>query len=116
MTRNHASAKAAGRSWERAICDYLIASGWPYAERRRLSGSTDRGDVAGLPGVVIEAKNTSGYDPAGALDEATRERDNDGAAIGVAWIKRKRHGSPSKGLVVMDGQTFVQLLKEAGYQ
>ena len=115
MTRNRASAKAAGRSWERAICEYLVAHGWPHAERRRQAGAADKGDVAGIPGLVIEAKNTKGYDLAAAVDEANTERDNAGAAYGVAWIKRKGKSAAGAGYVVMDGDTFTALLREAGY-
>lgn len=118
--RSRASAKAAGRSWENAIVDALLRHGWPHAERRRLAGSKDRGDIAGVAGVVIEAKNTKGYDLAGALDEARREALNDNTGVlglshGVAWIKR--HGKPmaEDGYVVMDGRTFMTLLKEANY-
>lgn len=115
MTRSRASAKAAGRNWERAICEYLIVRGWIHAERRRQAGALDRGDVAGIPGIVIEAKNTKGYDLATALNEAHAEADNAGAAHGVAWIKRKGHTDAAFGYVVMSGHTFTTLLKEAGY-
>lgn len=114
MSRNRASAKAAGRNWERAICDYLILHGWPHAERRRQAGASDKGDIAGIPGLVIEAKNTKGYDLAAAVTEAETERDNAGARFGVAWIKRHGKQSPGAGYVVMTGDTFVELLKEAG--
>lgn len=115
MTRSRATAKKAGTSWESAIVDGLIAFGWPYAERRRLSGSADKGDIAGIPGLVIEAKNTRQMDLAGAVDEALCERDNAGAAHGVAWLKRRGRTSAAGGYVVMDGSTFMALLKEAGY-
>ena len=49
--------KAKGTAWETAVVDYLRANGHPHAERRALSGNTDRGDIAGVPGVVIECKN-----------------------------------------------------------
>ena len=115
MSRNRASAKAAGRSWESAIVTALIAAGWPHAERRRLAGSKDRGDVAGVPGVVIEAKNTKAINLAAALDEATAEAINDNAPIAVAWIKRRGKASAEDGYAVVSGATFMQLLKEAGY-
>ena len=84
MSRNRASAKAAGRNWERAICVYLTTRGWPHAERRRQAGAADRGDVAGIAGVVIEAKNTKGYDLAAAVDEAEVE------AANAAGVRRRR--------------------------
>jgi hypothetical protein len=115
VSRNRASAKKAGTAWESAICAFLVAHGWIHVERRRLAGSADRGDIAGIPGLVIEAKNTRGYDLAAAVDESSAERDNAGAQYGVAWFKRKGRASPGSGYVVMTGETFVDLLKEAGH-
>jgi hypothetical protein len=48
--------KAKGSAWERAIVNHLIASGWPFAERRIAGAVKDRGDIAGVAGVVIEAR------------------------------------------------------------
>lgn len=115
MSRTLASAKAAGRAWESAIVDYLHLRGWPHAERRRLAGANDRGDIAGLPGICIEAKNTKTISLADFLDQAVLEAANDGARYGVAWIKRRGHTSPARAYVVMDGDAFTDLLKEAGY-
>lgn len=115
MGRTRASAKAAGRAWEKAIVDYLRLRGWPHAERRRLEGSRDRGDIAGIPGVVIEAKNTKAISLAEFLDEAELEAMNDGAAYGAAWIKRRGHSTAASGYVVISGAQFCDLLKEAGY-
>jgi hypothetical protein len=59
MTRNRATAKKAGTEWETAIVKALVSCGFPHAERRRLAGAKDRGDIAGVPGLAIESKNTS---------------------------------------------------------
>jgi hypothetical protein len=115
MTRNRSTAKKAGTSWETDIVRALVDAGWPYAERRRLSGAADKGDIAGVPGVVIEAKNVGEIKLSAALDEALRERDNAAAVYGVAWIKRARKSAAEDGYVVMDGAQFLSLLKEAGY-
>jgi hypothetical protein len=45
-----------GRLAENGLVDYLQANGFPYAERRRLTGSKDKGDVSGTPGLCWEAK------------------------------------------------------------
>lgn len=116
MTRNRASAKKAGTAWESEIVRTLIEYGWPHAERRRLNGSHDKGDIAGVPGVVIEAKNTKAIDLAGAVTEANREAANAGARIGAAWLKRRGKANAINGYVVLDGITFLHLLREAGYQ
>jgi hypothetical protein len=113
--RSRLSAKKAGTAWESEIVRHLNNAGWIHAERRRLAGALDKGDIAGIPGVVIEAKNTTGYDIAGALDEAETERQNAEANYGVAWIKRKGKPTAADGFVVMDGATFTRLLKEAGW-
>jgi hypothetical protein len=115
MTRSRATARQAGTKWESAIVATLIERGWIHAERRRLAGAKDRGDVAGVPGVVIEAKNTNRLALAEAVDEANVEALNDSAPIGVAWIHRKGKSSPLDGYVCMDGATFLRLLDEAGY-
>jgi hypothetical protein len=115
VTRSRASAKQAGTKWESEIVRTLIANGWANAERRRLNGTHDRGDIAGIPGVVIEAKSTNRLELATAVDEATEEAANAGTNIGVAWLKRKGRTNAADGYVVMDGYVFMQLLKEAGW-
>jgi hypothetical protein len=112
VTRNRASARKAGTSWETAIVESLRAYGFPHAERRRLSGSKDRGDIAGVPGIAIEAKNTSRLALAEAVDEANVEALNANVPIGVAWLKRRGKTSPLEGYVVMSGDTFLRLIQE----
>ena len=105
-----------GTSWESAIVTYLQSVGWPTAERRALNGAKDRGDIAGIVGVVIEAKNASRVELAAWLDEANAEAANDGAEVGVVWFKRRGKTNPRDGFVLMDGHSFVTLLTEAGYR
>ena len=115
MARSRASAKQAGTRFESAIVDALKAHGWPHVERRAKTGAKDRGDITGIPGVVIEAKDTAKFEPARFLTEAQTERDNDGADIGVAWIKRRGKSDAANAYVLMDGRTLMHLLKAAGY-
>lgn len=107
--------RSKGTRWETAIVDYLRAHGAPHAERRATAGAKDRGDVAGIPGLVIEAKSHTAMNLAGWLDEAEAERANDGAGLAVVWHKRRGKTSAGDGYVTMTGATFVQLLIEAGY-
>lgn len=107
--------KAKGTAWESAIVTYLRDNGVPHAERRALAGTLDRGDIAGIPGIVIEAKSAARLDLAGWLAEAEQERVNDHATYGIVWAKRTGKTSPADGYVVMSGATLVQLLTEAGY-
>jgi hypothetical protein len=107
--------KQKGTAWESAIVTYLTELGWAHVERRTLAGAKDRGDIAGIPGIVIEAKSVKTITLGSFVDEANTEADNDHSNIGVAWIKRRGYTSAAHGYVVMDGSTFAQLLIEAGY-
>lgn len=107
--------KAKGTAWESTLRDYLQRSGWPTVERLPLSGAKDRGDLAGIPDVVIEAKSEAGWDHLGvAIAEAEAERVNARAHLGVVWRKRVGRASAAEGYVVMTGSTFVDLLRRAG--
>ncbi len=108
--------KATGTAWETRVVQYLRECGWPQAERRALSGAQDKGDLLGIPGLVIEAKACTKHSLAEWLDEATVERDNANARHGVVWFKRRGYTSPGRAFVLMDGETFTNLLAEAGYR
>jgi hypothetical protein len=109
------ASKRKGTAWETAITKYLRDNGAPHAERRTLNGTKDRGDITGIPGVVIEAKNTNRIDLADWISETETERRNDNAEIGACWIKRRGHTNPGAGYVLMTGDRFLRLLYEAGY-
>lgn len=107
--------KRKGTGWESAVVEFLRTNGVPRAERRALGGSKDRGDIAGIPGVVIECKAEKQITLAAYLDETEAERHNDNARHGVAWIKRRGKTSPAAGYVVLTGEGFLRLLQDAGY-
>lgn len=104
-----------GTTWESAIVAFLRGRGAAHAERRALAGTSDRGDIAGIPGVVIEAKNCARLELGTWLAEAEAERRNDRARYGAVWIKRRGKTSPGDGYVVLSGDQFAALLAEAGY-
>jgi hypothetical protein len=103
-----------GTAWETLIVHYLRTEGVAHAERRALGGNRDRGDVAGLPGVVIEAKDCQRIELAQWLDEAAAEKRNDGADLGVVWAKRRGRWRAEQGYILMDPREWVQLMREAG--
>lgn len=107
------ASKAKGSAWERAVVEFLRAAGWPYAERRLAGSAKDRGDIAGVVGVVIEAKNKARLDLSGWLAEAEVERGHDGAWLGVVWHKRIGKTSAGDGYVTMSGAQFAALLARA---
>ena len=101
-----------GPLFEAQLVEYLKASGLPATERRIMGGIRDRGDMAGIPDVCIEAKNSPDYlhKLAGWLDEANQEAVNAKATIGLLWHKRKGKGSPGDCYVTMSGRTAVLLI------
>ena len=109
------ASKKKGTWWESAIAAYLMQSGWRHAERRTLNGVKDRGDISGIPGVIIEAKNARDIRLATWIDETEQERVNAAADVGALWIHRPRKSLPEDGYVVVTGRQFVGLLKQAGY-
>lgn len=109
------ASKAKGTAAETAVVRYLKGFKWQYAERRTLAGQNDRGDIAGIPGVVIEVKAEKSLSLSGWLKEANTECANDNADIGVVWHKKRGTTDPGQWYVTMDGETFAYLLKAAGF-
>ena len=98
-----------GASWEQTVCDYLVESGFPYAERRVMGGTHDRGDIGGVPGVMFECKNAKTITLSQYMDEVREQKANAGAQIGVAVIKRRNHAA-ARAYVVMELADFIQLI------
>ena len=104
--------KRKGTSWESAIVRALHAAGFAGVERRALNGSADRGDITGIPDLVIEAKNQNRITLAEWVDEAEQEARNAGGVYGVAWAHRKGCSSAMDGYVIMTGRTFTRILAD----
>lgn len=80
-------ARAKGTAAEREVVRYL-QNWWPAAERRALSGNKDKGDVAGIPGVVVEVKAASTLQLAAWKRETLIEQENAGAEVALLVVKR----------------------------
>lgn len=100
-----------GTKAETKIVEYLRANGWPAVERRAMRGGNDCGDIAGLPGVAVEAKDCVRLEPAAWIAEANREAANAGEPVGVTWFHVRGKGSPANWGVLMDGETFLVILR-----
>lgn len=106
--------KQKGTGFETLIARYLNRYVDDRVERRRLSGSKDRGDIAGVRHmggrVVIECKNTTRPSLGTWMREAEEARGNDDAL--VATVAHKRHGKGRAGdqWVTMTLRDFVALL------
>lgn len=106
------ASKRKGSKWERDVVEFLRVNGFPYVERRALEGINDRGDIAGIPGVVLECKATKAIDLATAMTEAEKEAKNAGVRIFAAVIKRRmKPTSEAYGVVPL--WLLAELLRDA---
>lgn len=109
-------ARAKGTQAETAVVAYLRQRGWVHAERRALAGNLDRGDIAGVAGVVLECKSTAKVDLAGWLAEALIEQRNDGASVGAVVAKKRGTTNPADWYAVVTLGQLCDLLAAAGYR
>lgn len=108
--------KAKGTRWESRIVAFLRDHGFPFADRVPLSGAKDRGDVTLGPGSPAHsAKDQKRHSFAEWVDEVNEQAVNARAPFGVVWVHRRGKASPGDAYVVMDGNSYVQLLHSAGY-
>ena len=114
--------KAKGREAESFVVDYLRSRGF-NAERRRLTGDEDRGDVGGIRKLVIEVKSHKALNLPGWLDELTIEVENadrkyveDQAHTGFVVARRKGKPFAGEWYAVMTLERMVDLLRLAGFQ
>jgi hypothetical protein len=117
VTRNRATAKAAGAKFERLIADGLAtALEDTRIDRKVKSGAQDKGDIAnvrlGEHRIVIECKDRGGqFYAAEWVAEAEAERTNDGALAGIVIAKRKGVTDPMQQYVVATVGELVALLR-----
>ena len=109
------ASKQKGSAHERAVVDYLKANGWKHAERRLAGDKNDRGDIAGVPGIVLECKNEKRIDLAQYMRELEVEVANDKADAGAAIVKKRGTTDVADYYAVMPVYMLVHLLKKAGY-
>ena len=107
--------KQKGTAAETAVVNYLKSKGRKHVERRSLSGSSDRGDIAGVPGVVIEVKNHARMELSQWLSELEVEMANDKADTGVVIHKKKGTTDVGQWYATMPVDVWYDLAKEAGY-
>jgi len=103
--------KRKGTTWESAVVDYLRTHGQPYAERRALCGTSDKGDVSGVPGVMLECKAEKTVTLGAYADEVKVQTANAGASVGVAVVKRRNRG-PADAYVLMSLSQFAEMIAD----
>lgn len=114
MSRNRASAKKAGTQMETLVAGYLARHVDDRIERRRLAGSKDRGDIAGLrhmgQRIAVEVKNTSRINLGAWAQEAEIARGNSDSVAGIVVHKRHGKGQAADQWVTLTLADFVALL------
>jgi len=94
---------AIGTQTETAVVRFLRANGFEGAERRRLKGKLDEGDITGTPGIVWEVKGGNAARTAsdavitGWLDDTETERQNAHADLGILVVQRSGIGPANAG-------------------
>lgn len=111
-------ARAKGTHGENGVVNFLISKGFKHAERRALAGVNDKGDVAGIPGIVFEVKNHKSYKFPAWMKETEIERKNASADFGILVVKPVGVGVQNTGKwwAVMNLEDVTELLKKAGYR
>jgi hypothetical protein len=106
-------AKQKGTLAETALAEYLKQT-WPAVERRALNGANDKGDIAGVPGFVVEVKNHRTYRIAEWLKETEEERLNAGEPNSFLVVKPNRVGTSKVGSwwAVLEVDQIVSLISE----
>lgn len=105
------ASKRKGSAFERDVCQYLRDTLGLPVERRVIGGTLDRGDVAGIPGWVLEAKNCRALDLSGWMDEALREAACDGAPF-YAVVHKRRMKGVQQAYVTMPLELWAQWYRE----
>ena len=119
-TKQSRANKRKGSQWETDLVEYFRSLDL-LAERLRLSGSYDEGDLwffANRKYFIVEAKNEKGFKPGPWMQEAVLERDNwmkrrkkSGRAIPLVIAKR-RQSNVSKAFVIIQLDEFMELANE----
>ena len=107
--------KQKGTAAETAVVNWLQSKGRKSVERRTLNGVKDRGDIAGIVGLVIEVKNHQRMALSEWVDELNVEMLNDKADTGVVIHKRKGTTDVGKWYATMPVEVWFKLLEEAEY-
>jgi len=101
-----------GSVFENEIVKFLRDHGFPFAERAYGAGRPDDvGDINGIAGWCIEAKNHKSMDLAGWANEAAAEATN-ARCRWWAVIAKRRNKPISDAYVVMSLAQFAELMAE----
>jgi len=81
--------KRKGTAFETEVVNHLRARGFDECERRALTGTQDRGDIAGIVNWTIECKNQNTSLWAAWMDELAIEKKNAGTRRSLLVVRRR---------------------------
>lgn len=95
---------------QKVLADHYAANGWPWAES---TGAGRSGvDITGMPGLAVEVKARTGFEPIAWLRQADREQ-------GLPFVVFRPNGMGETRVgdwgVLMTVEHHTQLLRDAGY-
>lgn len=104
-----------GKRWERAVAEVLRGHGHPYAERALgLGAHYDRGDIGGVPGFYLEAKDCARHELAKWSDEARVQAAVAGTRAGVELVPvlviKRRLEHPERAYAVLELARFAEVI------
>lgn len=109
------TAKAKGRETENQAVEWLREQGWVNAERRRLAGVEDQGDITGIPGMCIEVKSAAQWKPVQWLRETEVERHNSEADVAFCMARPKGGTDVEDWVIMMTPRQLMAFLTELGW-
>lgn len=103
--------KDRGRETERLVARYWQENGFPYAEVVRGAGR----DLTGTGQVAVEIKARYGFNPTAWLKQTRANCQPGDVPCVVARMNGQGPATVGQFLVMTDHDTWMRLLKEAGY-
>jgi hypothetical protein len=102
--------KRKGSAAELAVAKWLRKLGWIHAVRSRAGWTDDRGDIDGMPGVVVEVKNCKTISIPEWLRELEVEIANAQAWTGAVIAKRKGSTDVNDWYAIMPAKIWGELM------
>ena len=110
-----ATMKAKGRDTENRVVAWLRDHGVTHAERRRLAGTADQGDITGWPGVCVEIKSAAALRVPEWMAQLAAEMDHAQASTGAVIARPKGNPDVDDWWVIMSTGAWIELMTAAGW-
>jgi hypothetical protein len=101
--------KRKGDLFNRQIIKHLIAEGITDAHRYQDGYHLDRGDVAGIPGIVIQAKNVVQVKWSNWFLNVRLQQVHAASPIGILALKRQGRSDPAEATAILERMSWWDL-------